>query len=290
MFGKNGTCYTPLGHEEDKNETVRNSSSDSFDDKAPFYQEVSTTHISTLWKVFPWLVHLILLLSSTTMFLAALSMRHGLSQNCVRKLSSPSPALHLISDEYETWRFNGSFDLPSPYKGPPSPAVDAAWGKIVDMGAMSISEEDFQKLNSSKHAVKLPKENGGGRMALFEFVHQIHCVRMFFQHTYPEYYKEQYNYSLTNPNDWHLHMDHCADLLRQKLMCDADVGVITYSWIKGHYIPHPNFNVQHKCRNFDTVLNWAIEHQAPAPEGGRVLRPAEYVEFEEPPFDPEADG
>lgn len=73
-------------------------------------------------------------------------------------------------------------------------------------------------------------------------------------------------------------------------MCDADVGVITYSWIKGHYIPHPNFNVQHKCRNFDTVLNWAIEHQAPAPEGGRVLRPAEYVEFEEPPFDPEADG
>lgn len=44
------------------------------------------------------------------------------------------------------------------------------------VGAMSISEEDFQKLNSSKHAVKLPKENGGGRMALFEFVHQIHCV------------------------------------------------------------------------------------------------------------------
>lgn len=44
------------------------------------------------------------------------------------------------------------------------------------VGAMSISEEDFRKSNSSKHAVKLPKENGGGRMAFFEFVHQIHCV------------------------------------------------------------------------------------------------------------------
>lgn len=161
MFEKNGTCYRPLGHEEDKNETVRNSSSESFDDEIPLYQEVSTTHLSTLWKVFPWLVHLILLLSSTTMFLAALSTKHGLSQNCVRKLSSPcqlrqiyltcprdigfpcwsesianvAPALHVISDEYETWRFNGSFDLFSPYKGPPSPAVDAAWGKILDSWA-----------------------------------------------------------------------------------------------------------------------------------------------------------
>lgn len=43
------------------------------------------------------------------------------------------------------------------------------------MGAISITEEDFRKLNASKHAVKVPPNLGGGFMALPEFVHQIHC-------------------------------------------------------------------------------------------------------------------
>ena len=71
-------------------------------------------------------------------------------------------------------------------------------------------------------------------------------------------------------------------------MCNADVGVITYSWVKNHYQPHPNFNVQHKCRNWDAVLEWVKEHQLDASSLGRnyFTRPAEYVEFDEPPFDP----
>ena len=41
---------------------------------------------------------------------------------------------------------------------------------------MSISEDVFQQLNASKHAVKVPESLGRGRMALFETIHQIHCV------------------------------------------------------------------------------------------------------------------
>lgn len=44
------------------------------------------------------------------------------------------------------------------------------------VGAISITEEEFQKLNASKHAVKVPSDLGGGYMALPEYVHQIHCV------------------------------------------------------------------------------------------------------------------
>ena len=44
------------------------------------------------------------------------------------------------------------------------------------VGAMSVTEEVFKKLNASKHAVKVPESLGGGRLALFEFIHQIHCV------------------------------------------------------------------------------------------------------------------
>ena len=69
-------------------------------------------------------------------------------------------------------------------------------------------------------------------------------------------------------------------------MCDADTSVMTYNWVKGHRFPHPNFNVQHKCRDFDAVFNWALERQAHAPEQGYISRPADYVEFDDPPFDP----
>ena len=46
--------------------------------------------------------------------------------------NSIAPALAIIGDEYEVWRFNGTFRNGSPYKGPPSASVDAAWNHISD--------------------------------------------------------------------------------------------------------------------------------------------------------------
>jgi len=77
-------------------------------------------------------------------------------------------------------------------------------------------------------------------------------------------------------------------MIRQKLMCDADSTLITYNWLKNHYYPHPNFNVQHQCRDYDRLLEVAesrkIEDTFLRPEGKVV------VDFEEVPFDPEADS
>ena len=33
---------------------------------------------------------------------------------------------------YKTWRFNGTFRLDSPYKGPPSASVDTVWERLTD--------------------------------------------------------------------------------------------------------------------------------------------------------------
>ena len=46
--------------------------------------------------------------------------------------NSTAPALAVIGDEYDVWRFNGTFRIDSPYKGPPSASVDAAWNHISD--------------------------------------------------------------------------------------------------------------------------------------------------------------
>ncbi|KAF2262555.1 hypothetical protein CC78DRAFT_606068 [Lojkania enalia] len=194
----------------------------------------------------------------------------------------------------ETIRFSGTFNRSSSaFKGPPSKAVDEAWSRIVPLGAMRIPEEIYRELNASKHAVRVPSKAGGGRMALFEAIHLLHCVKSLWEATYPEYYTSQYQLSLDNPEEWHEHIDHCADMLRQKLMCDADATLITYNWIKDHYAPHPNFNVQHKCRNYDDLIQVAAEHMIDGKlfSNGWILRPTDrsVVEFDEPPFDPNAD-
>ena len=89
--------------------------------------------------------------------------------------------------------------------------------------------------------------------------------------------------------------DHCADMLRQKLMCDADTSIIPYNWVKGHSRPHPNFNVQHQCRDSEAVLKFARDHQIDKDNSDRIdvnlLKPAKglIMEFEgEPPYDPDA--
>ena len=76
-------------------------------------------------------------------------------------------------------------------------------------------------------------------------------------------------------------------MLRQKLICDADGALITYNWLKNHYYPHPNFNVEHQCRDYSRLLEFAEERRL----NGTLLRPEGKVgvEFEEEmPVDPDA--
>ncbi|TEY81663.1 hypothetical protein BOTCAL_0032g00050 [Botryotinia calthae] len=201
----------------------------------------------------------------------------------------------LVSAPKSNVRFDGTFDRSSPHKGPPSPEVDALWDEITMLGAMSISEDVFQHLNASKYAVKLPSSLGGGRLAFFETIHQIHCVQSLWNAAYPEYYTEQTKFKISHPEMWYGHLDHCADVLRQKLMCDADTGIVTYNWLKGKVNPNPNFNVQHQCRNFDAILEYARDNQVDKDGTDRIdvnlLKPenGHIMEFEgEPPFDPDA--
>ncbi|KAI4144123.1 MAG: hypothetical protein LQ340_006773 [Diploschistes diacapsis] len=72
-------------------------------------------------------------------------------------------------------------------------------------------------------------------------------------------------------------------------MCDADTGIITYNRLKGHTAPHPNFNVQHRCRDYDAVLAYAYENQLDVAslEKPRDGSAAEFMD--EPPFEPDAE-
>lgn len=48
------------------------------------------------------------------------------------------------------------------------------------------------------------------------------------------------------------------------MMCNVDTGVLGQVWVHpDEPIAFPEFNTQHKCKNYDAVRQWAEKHQAP---------------------------
>jgi hypothetical protein len=67
-----------------------------------------------------------------------------------------------------------------------------------------------------------------------------------------------------NPASTNRPAAHCLDILRQQLMCTVDIGVLgKVWWNQDNPTPYPDFNTQHKCRDFEAVRNWAEKNQGP---------------------------
>jgi len=104
-------------------------------------------------------------------------------------------------------------------------------------------------------------------MGSIEVFHQLHCLNMLRKFTYPKEYPEVQELWTTRPQFLRSHLDHCIEMIRQNLMCVADVGVISYDWVSGWEVPFPDFNTWHKCRNFDDILDWTTAHRVHIPTG-----------------------
>ncbi|CAF9940387.1 MAG: hypothetical protein HETSPECPRED_002399 [Heterodermia speciosa] len=216
----------------------------------------------------PWITHIfyLVIISTITIFFIFKS-KHISAMECTRQENTWSPALPAILP-YRTLFFNGTLDHPSPFRGPPTPSLDAAWETLVRMESMeafSITESEYLQLGHplDENVVRLDPTQGGGIFAGLEVYHQMHCLNLIRQYTYPEYYHNR-SITFTDPPELlRTHVDHCIEMLRQKLTCDADVGVITHSWVAARETPWPNFNTKHKCRNWDGVVEWSRVHQAP---------------------------
>jgi hypothetical protein len=57
-------------------------------------------------------------------------------------------------------------------------------------------------------------------------------------------------------------------------MCNVDIAVLGQVWYdKESPTALPDFNTDHKCRNYDAVRKWAEEHQVPEYEPLDYLKP-----------------
>ena len=57
-------------------------------------------------------------------------------------------------------------------------------------------------------------------------------------------------------------------------MCTVDIGVLGQVWWNPSAPQaYVDFNTRHTCRNFDTIRQWAEDHQAPAEVPSDFLQP-----------------
>ncbi|KAE9379888.1 hypothetical protein N431DRAFT_448721 [Stipitochalara longipes BDJ] len=128
---------------------------------------------------------------------------------------------------------------------------------------LAISKEELKLIGKESTAdatVQIPNEFGGGYYATLEVFHQLHCLNMVRMATYKEHYDLVHAFG-DRPEWLRKHIDHCIDMLRQRLTCTSDIGLVTAVWVESYGEPYPDFNTQHQCRNFEKVQTWAKYHE-----------------------------
>lgn len=114
--------------------------------------------------------------------------------------------------------------------------------------------------------------DGTGRVIVnLDVFHNLHCLNYVRKYIFRSHYQDTFP-----PDDKEKQLDHvghCIDMIRESLVCHADIAISTYSWKKGRLLPFPNFRVDHECRNWEKIMEWAKAHQAPSLRGNALIHP-----------------
>ncbi|KAG2365835.1 hypothetical protein BDR07DRAFT_1397842 [Suillus spraguei] len=239
------------------------------DEEQPFVDATETLRTEARFKLrilrmWPILSHGVLI--CTSIFFFTLWMGTP-SPHLLDELAVYSPASSAVDTTIV--RFNGTLDYPSIYRGPPSPEIDAAWARIArDVLPTRMSLEEIIKAGEvdSASKVKFPAEFGGGFMVAMEAPHQLHCLNLLRKSSFREYYAPADISFQDLPAVLRMHLDHCIEMIRQNIMCNADVTLLTWDWVEGHEIPYPNFNTRHQCRNYEKLLDWSNKNAVHIPK------------------------
>lgn len=77
-------------------------------------------------------------------------------------------------------------------------------------------------------------------------------------------------------------LEHCIEMIRINLLCNADAGIIPFKWVENYQRPLPDFSTTHKCRDWEGVLGWARKKEIFVPADYRWARGANEKVFPRP--------
>jgi len=167
-----------------------------------------------------------------------------------------SPAQEAI--EYKLIKFSFGFgDDITPYQGPPSPEVDAAWAALYPYPEAAVPKSEAAKMANKTSPIPGDESN---YMVIPEVLHTLHCLNTIRKALHPEYY----NFTGTELNRLLFrdkHMDHCIDAIRQTLMCSSDVTPLVWAWDEKRNMTLGRTDVVHECRDFEKIQEWSAFHR-----------------------------
>ncbi|KIW21137.1 hypothetical protein PV08_01717 [Exophiala spinifera] len=205
-----------------------------------------------------WLIHGVVLMTSCTILALAVSMRSSTLEH-VRQFSAWSPAETAV--RYDSLMYNIT-TVGNRFVGA-GPEVDKAWREIsYDMGDQWMSKSDISRLGMPETSLKVnhPQTGEEGYRVGMEVFHQLHCLNLLRKVTYKEYYEPLGGEFGKGAEALQRHTEHCIEVLRLNLQCNADIGIFTLYLVEGDPLAWPELNSKHVCRNFDSVRQWALDH------------------------------
>ncbi|KAI0151869.1 hypothetical protein GGR57DRAFT_492858 [Xylariaceae sp. FL1272] len=203
----------------------------------------------------------------------------------LRPISMDSPLLDEIDIHLDTKRMDVpllNHDPPVIYRQAPSTKVDEAWQDLVDSRPVPVTREKVLAMGKDpKQAVQIPPSWGYGDEVYFgrvDVFHQIHCLDALRREAHFEhYYGRKYPGGFNETDEMHrLHLSHCLHLLLQNIMCTANTDVYTHIWTDTVPWAFPDFNINHRCRDFSAIQEWQEKHAIDEDAFLDVKRPEGY--------------
>lgn len=154
----------------------------------------------------------------------------------------------------------------------PSDAVNKVWDDLELIWTFPITAEDVRRLGKDPEVTsKFPPEYGLGDdayVAQLDIFHQIHCLNLLRHTAWGEYDRDGKTAKRPYSELHWLHVSHCVEIIRENVMCNANLDVITYQWVETQTTPYPDFDLNKKCVNADVLIEWQMQ-KAVIPERGR---------------------
>jgi len=168
------------------------------------------------------------------------------------------------------------------YRREPSKEVDKAWEALYDTRPIPLTREQVVAMGKDPaSSVKIPSDWGHGNDSYFgrlDVFHQLHCLDALRREArWDHYYARAYPGGFNTTTQIHqLHLSHCAWLLAQKIICAASTDVYTHFWTDTVDHPFPDFGIEQKCKNYDSITSWQRENALNEEAFVKLKRPDGY--------------
>ncbi|KAI3322289.1 hypothetical protein HD806DRAFT_523640 [Xylariaceae sp. AK1471] len=179
-------------------------------------------------------------------------------------------------------KFDGSLfasSHASPYRNSlkPSEDVDKVWEDLEWIRTFPITADDVVKIGKDPiTAVKFPPEYGFGDDAYvgtLDIFHQLHCLNVLRKLAWEEFDRDGKTAKQPYEGIHWLYVGHCAEILRENVMCNANLDVYTFQWKETQVQPYPDFDLNKKCTDLNILVDWQEKNALPTKKSINFTRP-----------------